>query len=203
MRFAEASSLLICGAALLTAGCAQPEVYTEPYVTLASVDFAPPLPVTLEVTYSKDGKPDPRKAQEIETLLADALGKGTTFQPAGPASAGSRLEITVDDVAGTGKRSILAGITASVGHVLVSEPEFTPQGRRTTRSLSVNISYTPATGSTVVQTYTSALVTVTNNTLEPTDLVPLQDRAHPELVLIENDLNGFAAGLHKDSATAP
>src|SRR5579859_8207853 len=196
MRFAAASSILICAVALLNSGCAQPEVYTEPYVTLAPVDFTPPIPVTLKVTYSKDGKADPRKALDIQTTLADALGKGPTFRPVDPASAAGSLEITVGDTAGTGKKSVLAGITASVGHVLVSEQEFSPQGRRTARTLEVSIRYTPASGPVTVQAYTSALVTVTNNTQEPTDLVPLQDRTHAELVLIENDLNGFATALH-------
>jgi hypothetical protein len=203
MRFPGVPFLLACAAASLAAGCAQPDIYAEPYTTVAPAAFAVPLPVALTVNYAKDGKPNPKRATEIQTALADSLTKAGAFQPVAPAQAGGKLEVTVDDVSGTPKKSLLAGFTATVGHVLVSEPEFTPQGRRTARELQVHISYTPAAGSTLDHAYASTLVTVTNNTQDPTDLVPMQDRKHAELALIGNDLNAFTSELAKSLAPAP
>ena len=134
--------------------------------------------------------------------LADSLAEAGTFQPVALALADGKLEITVDDAAGTPKKSMLAGFAATVGHVLVSEPEFTPQGRRTPRELQVHISYTPTVGEALEHAYANTLVTVTNNTQSPTDLVPMQDRKHAELALIGNDLNAFAAELGKGQPPA-
>ena len=50
--------------------------------------------------------------------------------------------------------------------------------------------------------YASPIVTVTNNTQDPTDLVPLQDRKHAEATLIANDLNLFMAEFAKAQAPA-
>ena len=203
MRFTGTTHVFLMSAlALLASGCAQPEVYTEPYTTIEPVALTAPLPVTLTVTYASDGKPNPQRAGEIQAALLASLDKSGAFKSAGTETAGGRLEITVQDLPGTAKGSLLAGFTASVGHVLVSQPEFTPQGRRTVRELQVQISYIPADGTRLDQAYPSKLVTVTNNTQEPTDLVPLQDRKHAELTLIENDLNGFAAELKKHDAPA-
>lgn len=195
MRYAEASLVLVGAFALLSSGCAQPDIYAEPYVTIEPVAFAAPLPVALTVIYAKDGKPDAKRAAEVQAALTDSLSKAGAFQPVAPAEALGKLEIRVDDVSGTPKKSMLSGITATVGHALVSEPEFTPAGRRTPRELQVHISYTPAAGGAQDHAYANTLVTVTNNTLEPTDLVPMRDRKHAELTLIENDLNGFATEL--------
>lgn len=189
-------------AALLASACAQPDVYTEPYLSIAPASAGAPLPVTLVVTYSVDGKPDAKRQQALTAGLADTLNQGSAFKAADPATAAGELKVAVDDTSGTAKSSLLAGFGASVGHVLVSEPEFTPQGRRTVRELHVAISYTPTGGTALVQAYMSKLVTVTNNTQEPTDLVPLQDRKHAELALIGNDLNGFAAELQKHAGPA-
>lgn len=197
MRLQGISIILACGAAILAAGCAQPGVYAEPYTRTEPVALATPLPVAVTVSYGKDGKPDPKRAAEIQAALAGALVEGGAFQPVAATQAGGKLEITVQDLSGTPKRSMLAGFTATVGHALVSQPEFTPQGRRTPRELQVHISYMPAAGNPVDHAYTNTLVTVTNNTEEPTDLVPMQDRKHAELSLIDNDLNAFAAELAK------
>ena len=203
MRFPGAPLVLACAAALLASGCAQPDIYAEPYATAEPVAFAAPLPVALTVSYAKDGKPNLKRAAEIQAALTDSLSKAGAFQPVAAAQAGGKLEITVDDVSGTPKKSMLAGFTATVGHALVSEPEFTPQGRRTPRELQVHISYTPAAGSALDHAYSNTLVTVTNNTQDPTDLVPMQDRKHAELALVGNDLNAFAAELAKSLAPAP
>lgn len=202
MRFAEASLILVGACSLLASGCAQPDIYAEPYTTVEPVALAAPMPVTLTVSYAKDGKPNPKRAAEIQAALTDSLSKAGTFQPVAAAQSGDKLEIMVDDVSAAPKKSMFAGITASVGHVLVSEPEFTPQGRRTPRELQVHISYIPATGNAQDHAYANTLVTVTNNTQEPTDLVPMQDRKHAELALIDNDLNAFVAELGK-SQTPP
>jgi len=186
-------SVLACIAALVVVACAQQPIYTQPYVTAAPAVFVAPVPVELSVTYAKDGKPDPKRAEELKAALADALSMGGGFRPATPGQAGDRLEITVDDKAGAPKKTGLAGFTATVGHVLVSAPEFTPEGRRTVRELTVQIRYTPANGTAMVRSYESPLVTITNNTQEPTDLVSLQDRRHAEPTLIGNDLNLFMA----------
>jgi hypothetical protein len=195
MRFPGVTFVLACVATLLTAGCAQPGIYAEPYTRTEPVALAAPLPVAVSVSYGKDGKPDPKRAAEIQAALAISLAAGGAFQPVAPAEAGGKLEISVADVTGSPKKSFLAGISATVGHALVSQPEFTPQGRRTPRELQVHISYTPAAGNPVDHAYANTLVSVTNNTEEPTDLVPMQDRKHAELALIDNDLNAFAAEL--------
>ena len=197
MRLRELPLILACTTVVLAAGCAQPGIYAEPYTRSGPVALAAPLPVALSVSYGKDGKSDSKRAAEIQTALTASLAGGGAFQPVPPAEAGGKLEISVQDVSGTPKKSFLAGISATVGHALVSQPEFTPQGRRTARELQVHISYTPAAGKPVDQAYANTLVTVTNNTEEPTDLVPMQDRKHAELALIDNDLNAFAAELGK------
>lgn len=202
MRLRGLSIILACTAATLAAGCAQPDIYAEPYTRVEPSVLAAPLPVALTVSYSKDGKPDPKRAAELQATLVANLAQGGAFQAAAPAQAGGKLEISVADVSGAPKRSFLAGISATVGHALVSQPEFTPQGRRTPRELQVHISYTPATGSPVDKAYANTLVTVTNNTEAPTDLVPMQDRKHAELALIDNDLNAFAAELAKGQPPA-
>lgn len=193
-------SILACGLILLLLGCAQPEIYTEPYVTVEPVSLATALPVSLTVSYAMDGKPNPQRAGELQAALEASLDKSGAFKMADPNTAGGRLEITVHDGPRATKGSLLAGITASVGHVLVSQPEFTPQGRRTARDMEVQISYTPVGGTLQSHSYVNSLVTVTNNTQEPTDLVPMQDRKHAELAFITNDLNAFAAELAKEGA---
>jgi hypothetical protein len=201
MRLRELPLILVCGAAILAAGCAQPNIYAEPYTRVEPTALAAPLPVAVTVSYGKDGKPDPKRAAEIQVALTASLAAGGAFQPVAPAQqVGGKLDISVADVTAEPKKSFLAGITATVGHVLVSQPEFTPQGRRTARELQVHISYTPAAGNPVDHAYANTLVTVTNNTEEPTDLVPMQDRKHAELALIDNDLNAFAAELAKSQA---
>ena len=187
---------------LLASGCAQPEVYTEPYTTVEPVALTAPLAVTLSVSYAMDGKPNPQRAGEIQAALAAGLDKGGAFKMAEPGSTGGLLAITVHDGPSATKGSFLAGFTASVGHALVSQPEFTPQGRRTARDLEVEISYTPAGGQAQDHSYVNRLVTITNNTQEPTDLVPMHDRKYAELAFIGNDLNAFAQALAKGQAPA-
>lgn len=202
MRLRGISIVLAWVTAILASGCAQPGIYAEPYTRVEPAALAAPLPVALTVSYGKDGKPDPKRATEIQAALTANLADGGDFQPVAATEAGGKLEISVADVSGSPKKSFLAGISATVGHALVSQPEFSPQGRRTARELQVHISYTPAAGSALERAYANTLVTVTNNTEEPTDLVPLQDRKHAELALIGNDLNAFAAELGK-SQTPP
>jgi hypothetical protein len=182
-------------AASLLAACAQQPLYTSPYTDAPPVVLAVPLPVSLGVTYSKDGKRDAKREQELAAQLAAALAAGRAFRPVADADAAGKLMIQVEDNATTKHRSLLATLSATLGHLLIGQPEFTPEWRRSARALDVDISYTPSAGSPQSQIYTNALVTVTNNTQEPTDLVPVQDRPHAELALIGNDLNSFAAGL--------
>lgn len=193
--------MLTCAAALMTAACAQQPVYTQPYVTAAPVAFAVPLPVTLSVTYTRDGKADPKRAQELAAALTDSLAGGG-FKPVSAGTAGDRLDVSIEDNA-SAKRSLLAGFTATAGHLLVGGAEFTPQGRRILRELAVEIRYTPASGALLERDYASPIVTITNNTQEPTDLVPMQDRKHAEATLIGNDLNLFAAELAKGQTPPP
>ena len=160
------------------------------------------LPVALTVTYATDGKPNPKRAQELVAALTDSLAEGGGFKPAAPGETAGRLEITVEDKPATAKKTGFAGFAVSVGHVLASEPEFTPQGRRTVRDLQVQIRYTPATGAPLERSYESPLVTVTNNTQDPTDLVPMQDRKHAEPTLIGNDLNMFMAEFAQNQPAA-
>jgi hypothetical protein len=186
---------------LLLAACAQQPVYTPPYTSAPAVTLAAPLPVTLAVTYSKDGKRDAKREQELTSQLSAALAAGQAFRPVADADASGKLVIQVEDNATTKHRSLLATLSAVLGHLLIGQAEFTPEGRRTARALDVDISYTPNGAAIQSQIYTSALVTVTNNTQEPTDLVAVPDRAHAELALIGNDLNLFAAGLAKPQGT--
>jgi hypothetical protein len=190
------------GAGLLLAACAQQPLYTPPYTSAPAVALASPLPVTLTVTYSKDGKRDAKREQELTAQLREQLAAGQAFRPVQGADGVGALTVAVEDNATTKHRSLLATLSAALGHLLIGQPEFTPQGRRTARALDVDISYTPDGAAAQNQIYTSALVTVTNNTQEPTDLVPVQDRSHAELALIGNDLNLFAAGLAKPQGAA-
>ena len=192
------------GVGLLLAACVQQPLYTPPYTSAPAVSLTPPLPVTLTVTYSKDGQRDAKREQELSSQLQDLLATGQSFQPVQAAGSGGTLTVAVEDNATTKHRSLLAAISATLGHLFIGQAEFTPQGKRTARVLDVDISYTPAGAMAQSQAYTSALVTVTNNTQEPTDLVPMPDRKHAELTLIGNDLNQFAAGLAKpQGATQP
>src|SRR5579885_269860 len=190
----------LLGLGLLLAACAQQPIYTPPYTSAPPVSLAPPLPVSLAVTYSKDGKRDPKREQELATQLHDLLASGQAFQPVEKAEGVGTLTVAVEDNSNTKHLSLLAAFTAMLGHLFIGTAEFTPQGRRTARALDVDISYAPAAGAAQNQVYTSALVTVTNNTQEPTDLVPMSDRKHAELTLIGNDINQFAAGLAKPQA---
>jgi hypothetical protein len=186
------------------AACAQTPVYTAPYTTLAPVTLEPPLLVTLDVSYAKDGKPDTKRAQELSAQLHDALAQGGAFRPADGGAAAGTLSIELEDAAVTAKSSLWGTLSADVGHLLVAQPEFSPQGRRTARQFKVSIRYTPVAGMAVSHDYSNPIVTVTNNTQDPTDLVPMQDRKHAELAFISNDLNGFAADMaHPATATPP
>lgn len=186
--------MLAAALVLSAAGCAQTPVYTPPFTRAAPVSLNPPVAVTLVVTYTRDGKRDPKREQELQSALAADPTVGTAFHPADAASSSGTLTIDVQDGA-TGNKSLFGTLSASVGHVLVAQPEFTPEGRRTARTFDVSIRYAPTGGKALEQHYAGELITVTNNTQEPTDLVPLQDRKHAEMVLIGNDLNAFAAGL--------
>jgi hypothetical protein len=186
---------------LLLAACAQQPLYTPPYTSAPAVALTAPLPVTLAVTYSKDGKRDAKREQELTAELRELLAAGQAFRPVQAADGAGALTVAVEDNATTKHRSLLAALSATLGHLLIGQPEFTPEGRRTARALDVDISYTPNGAAVQNQIYTSALVTVTNNTQEPTDLVAMPDRAHAELALIGNDLNLFAAGLAKPQGT--
>jgi hypothetical protein len=193
-------SLGMLAVGLLLAACAQQPLYTPPYTAAPAVSLTPPLPVTLAVTYSRDGKRDAKREQELTAQVHDLLAAGQSFQPVAAAGSTGTLTVAVEDNATTKHRSLLATLSATLGHLLIGQPEFSPEGRRTARALDVDVSYTPAGGAAQSQIYTSALVTVTNNTQEPTDLVPVPDRAHAELALIGNDLNLFAAGLAQPQA---
>lgn len=198
MRLAtRLSTAFILGLALIA--CAQQPLYTPPYTSAPAVSLTPPLPVTLAVTYSRDGKPDAKRAQALAAELHDLLAAGQSFSPVGSAAAGT-LTIAVEDNATTKHLSLFAGFSAMLGRLFIGQAEFTPQGRRTARALDVDIHYAPGSGAAQSQVYTSALVTITNNTQEPTDLVLMPDRDHAELTLIGNDLNLFAAELAKPAA---
>jgi len=195
---------LICFTALGMVACVQAPVYTPPYSTLAPVTLDPPLAVTLSVSYTKDGKADAKRSQELSAQLLETLAQGGAFRSADTATAVGALSIEVEDDAVTAKTSLLGALSADVGHLLVSQPEFTPQGRRTARLFKVTIRYTPTGGAAVAHDYSNPIVTVTNNTQEPTDLVPLQDRKHAELAFIGNDINAFAAQFaHPAAVTTP
>ena len=187
-------AILALGTALALAACAGQPVYTQPYAAAPPPAFAVPIPVTLTVSYTTDGKPDPKRAQELEAALTAVLEAGGGFKPV--AGQGERLEIGVEDNS-TAKRSLLAGFTAVMGHLILGGAEFTPQGRRTLRELAVEIHYVPVNGAPLERDYASPIVTITNNTQDPTDLVPLQDRKHAEVTLIANDLNLFMAEFAK------
>ena len=186
MRLKGIPFLLLCVAALFALGCAQQPIYTTPFTSAAPVTLTPPLAVTLSVTYSKDGQRDAKREQELTVQLTEALASSAAFK--------------LEDGATTKHKSLLGSISVSVGHLLVSQQEFTPEGRRTVRVLDVDIAYTPNGGTVQTEAYASPLVTITNNTLEPTDLVPMPDRKRAELTLIGNDLNSFAAELAKAQA---
>ena len=191
----------MAGIGLLLAACAQQPLYTPPYSSAPPVALTPPLPVNLVVTYARDGKRDAKREQELTAQVHDFLMAGQSFQPVQGTAAGT-LTVAVEDNATTKHRSLFAAFSALLGHLFIGQAEFTPEGRRTARALDADISYAPAGGATQNQVYTSALVTVTNNTQEPTDLVPMPDRSHAELALIGNDLNMFAATLAKPAASA-
>ena len=193
----------ICFTTLGLVACAQTPVYTPPYTTLAPVTLDPPLLVTLDVSYAKDGKPDAKRAQELSTQLHDALAQSGAFHPADAGTAVGTLSIELEDAAVTGKSTLWGTLSADVGHLLVAQPEFSPQGRRSARLFKVSIRYTPTGGAAVSHDYSNAIVTVTNNTQDPTDLVPMQDRKHAELAFISNDLNDFAAGMAHPTAVTP
>lgn len=193
----------ICFTVMGLAACAQTPVYTAPYTTLAPVTLEPPLLVTLDVSYAKDGKPDTKRAQELSAQLHDALAEGGTFRPADGAAAAGTLSIELEDAAVTAKSSLWGTLSADVGHLLVAQPEFSPQGRRTARQFMVSIRYTPVAGMPVSHDYSNPIVIVTNNTQDPTDLIPMQDRKHAELAFISNDLNGFAADMAHPATAAP
>lgn len=189
-------------AVALLAACAQQPTYIPPYSSAPSVSLTPPLAVTLVVSYAQDGKRDAKREQELAAQLRDLLAAGQSFQPVTGAGGAGTLTVAVEDNATTKHLSLLGTLSATLGHLMIGQAEFTPQGRRTARALDVDISYTPANTATHSQVYTSAILTVTNNTQEPTDLVPMQDRKHAELTLISNDLNLFAAGLAKPQAAS-
>lgn len=184
------------------AACVQQPLYTPPYTRAPSVAFSPPLPVTLVVTYGKDGQRDAKREQELAAQLRDLLAAGQSFQPVQGAGSAGTLTVAVEDNATTKHVSLLAALSITLGHLFIGQADFTPQGRRTARVLDVDISYTPAGSTAQSQVYTSALVTVTNNTQEPTDLVSVPDRKHAELDLIGNDLNLFAANMAKPQGAA-
>lgn len=189
-------------AAVLTA-CAQQPIYTLPYNSAPPVSLTAPLPVTLTVTYTHEGKRDTKREQELAAQLHDLLAAGQSFQPVQGAAGAGTLTVAVEDKSTSKPLSLLGTLSLALGHVFLSQTEFTPEGRRTVRALDVAISYAPSTGTAQNQTFSSALVSVTNNTQEPTDLVPMPDRKHAELTLISNDLNLFAAGLAKPQGTTP
>jgi hypothetical protein len=202
----KSTARLMClVAAIVLAACVQQPLYTLPYSNAAPVALATPLPVSLSVTYSKDGKRDAKREQELVAQLGAALSAGQTFKPVADADAAGKLTIQVEDNSTTKHVSFLGTLSAMLGRVFIGQADFTPQGRRSARALDVDIGYTPNGGSAQTQAYTTALVTVTNNTQEPTDLVPVQDRPHAELALIGNDLNLFAANMAKPqgSSTQP
>lgn len=192
--------ILLLAAAVVTA-CAQPEIYTEPYVSVGPTAYVTPLPVRLITTFSVDGKPNAKRRQEVLAGLGRVVDASGAFKIVDAAA--GELTVAVDDSRVKTNRSFLGTLSASVGHVLISQPEFTPEGRRTARELHVTITYAPAMGTVFEKAYTAKLITVTNNTQDPTDLVSLHDRRHAELALISNDLNGFAAVLAKNRATDP
>lgn len=189
--------LAALGAAVLLAACVQQPLYTLPYTSAPPVSLAQPLPVSLAVTYSQDGKRDSKREQELAAQLRDLLSAGQNFRPVQATEAAGTLTVAVENNSTTKHLSLMGTLSVALGHMFVGQSEFTPEGRRTARALDVDISYAPGSGAAQTQVYTSALVTVTNNTQEPTDLVPVPDRKHAELTLIGNDLNLFAATLAK------
>ncbi|HSC48447.1 MAG TPA: hypothetical protein VLG68_10215, partial [Gammaproteobacteria bacterium] len=113
-------AILALGMALALAACAGQPVYTQPYAAAPPAAFAVPIPVTLTVSYTTDGKPDPKRAQELEAALTAVLEGGGGFKPV--AGQGERLEIGVEDNS-TAKRSLLAGFTATMGHLILGGAE--------------------------------------------------------------------------------
>lgn len=189
----------LLGVGLLLTACAQQPIYTLPYSSAPPVALASPLPVSLTVTYIHDGKRDTKREQELAAQLHDLLAAGQSFREV-PGAAGV-LTVAVEDKSTSKPFSLLGTLSLALGRVFLSQTEFTPEGRRTVRALDVGISYAPAGGTGQSQVYSSALVIVTNNTQEPTDLVPMPDRKHAELALIGNDLNLFAANMTKPQGT--
>lgn len=196
-------AILAWAAALALSACAQQPVYTQPYVLTPPAAFAASLPVNLKVSYTTDGKANPKRAQELEAALSDSLTAGSGFKPAAAGETGGQLEVSIEDNAAGTRRSLLAGFTAAIGHLFLGGAEFTPQGRRTMRELAVEIRYTPASGTPLEREYASPIVSITNNTQEPSDLVPMQDRNHAEATLVVNDLNLFMTEFAKGPAPAP
>ena len=188
--------ILVLVSGVVTA-CAQQEVYTEPYVSIGPTGYATPLPVRLNVSFNVDGKPNAKRRNDILPALGRVIDTSGAFKIVHAAVAAGQLEISIDDTQVKHNEAFLGTLSASVGHVLISQPEFTPQGRRTLRELQVAITYIRTISSTFQQTYISKLITVTNNTQDPTDLVSLHGRRHAELTLIGNDLNVFTAAFAK------
>jgi len=203
MRSSRAAYGFICAAALLAAGCAQQPLYTEPYPSVQLTPLATPQVVTLTVRYFKDGKRDVDQEQALGKALTARIDAAGVFKVTPPSDGNlPRLEIEVNNASGDETPTLLGGLSATVGHVLVSQPEFTPQGRRSVRKLRAEISYTPYGGPAQSHVYTSRLITITNNTQEPTDLVPVKEPGQVELTLVGNDLDRFTAE-YAQAQTAP
>src|SRR5690348_7397194 len=87
MRFMKSWHVLIVLAAVLMAACAQQEVYTEPYASLEPQGGAAPLPVTLTLSFTVDGKPDAKRRQEILADLGEAVEASGAFKVVAAAGA--------------------------------------------------------------------------------------------------------------------
>jgi hypothetical protein len=203
MRPSRALYPCISAVTLLAAGCAQQPLYTEPYLSVQPTPLATPQTLTLTLHYFKDGKRDVDQEQAMGKALAARIDAAGVFKVVPPSDGNlPRLQIEVNNASGDESQTLLGGLSASVGHVLVSQPEFTPQGRRSVRKLRAEISYTPYGGSAQSHVYTSRLITITNNTQEPTDLVPVKEPGSVELTLVGNDLDRFTAD-YSQAQTAP
>lgn len=201
MRFLRTPCISACAVGFLLSACAQQPLYTEPYPTVAPAPLATPQIVQFTVHYSKDGTRDVKQEQVLSQALSPRIEAAGVFKVTPPSDGNlPRLAIVVSNAAGDEPQTLLGGLSATVGHVLVSQPEFTPQGRRSVRKLRVEISYTPYGRPAQDHVYMSKLVSVTNNTQEPTDLVPLKDPGNAELALVANDLERFSAEFSQAQA---